>query len=333
MLFKSIIKRFFSIQFGRSLNEDDLYLVFKDCLEKIHQDDIMILNNPSFFYDYIDCGIRSQKSWYSSLYILIYLQIIALTVFSIIKFSVIHLVIFVCMILLQYMFCWIAISIDRQYQFIDRVMNWSLDFIYDLDLVNYLMVDSGFSVRNSKPFEQDKYAKIWLKEMSTSMDMDWESIVIELLPGKNVFVPKIRVSLGGNKKTIQDASVYGFTDKNDDQIKLSSYLKSENNKITILNFWATWCPPCIDELPSLNNLSIDIMPDNIDVLAISMDRGNPSKLIKFLEENGGKNLVFFQDKNWSAGKNIPIQGLPVTLIVKNKDDILKIIYKHLGPLE
>ena len=54
---------------------------------------------------------------------------------------------------------------------------------------------------------------------------------------------------------------------------------------------------------------------------------------KILEKNGGKNLVFFQDKNWSAGKNIPIKGLPVTLIVKNRNDILKIIYKHLGPLE
>ena len=122
-------------------------------------------------------------------------------------------------------------------------------------------------------------------------------------------------------------------DENDSQIKLSSYLKSENNKITILNFWATWCPPCIDELPSLNNLSKDLITYNIDVLAVSMDRGNPSKLIKFLEENGGKNLIFFQDKNWSAGKNISIKGLPVTLIVKNKDNILKIIYKHLGPLE
>ena len=118
-------------------------------------------------------------------------------------------------------------------------------------------------------------------------------------------------------------------DKNDKQINLSLYLKSENNKITILNFWATWCPPCIDELPSLNNLSKDLMAYNIDVLAVSMDRGNPLKLIKFLEKNGGKNLIFFQDKNWSAGKNIPIKGLPVTLIVKNKDDILMIIYKHL----
>ena len=122
-------------------------------------------------------------------------------------------------------------------------------------------------------------------------------------------------------------------DENDSQIKLSSYLKSENNKITILNFWATWCPPCIDELPSLNNLSKDLMAYNIDVLAVSMDRGNPLKLIKFLEKNGGKNLIFFQDKNWSAGKNIPIKGLPVTLIVKNRNDILKIIYKQLGPLE
>ena len=122
-------------------------------------------------------------------------------------------------------------------------------------------------------------------------------------------------------------------DKNDNKINLISYLKSENNNITILNFWATWCPPCIDELPSLNNLSKDLMADDIDVLAVSMDRGNSSKLIKFLEKNGGENLVFFQDKNWSAGKSIPIRGLPVTLIVKNRDDILKIIYKHLGPLE
>ena len=110
-------------------------------------------------------------------------------------------------------------------------------------------------------------------------------------------------------------------------------------RYTILNFWATWCPPCIDELPSLNNLSKDLMAYNIDVLAVSMERGNPSKLIKFLEKNGGKNLVFFQDKNWSAGKNIPIKGLPVTLIVKNKVNIflisnekeIKIIVNDDGP--
>ena len=122
-------------------------------------------------------------------------------------------------------------------------------------------------------------------------------------------------------------------DKNGNQINLSSYLKSENNNITILNFWATWCPPCIDELPSLNNLSKDLMAYNIDVLAVSMDRGNTLELVEFLEDNGGKNLIFLQDKNWSAGKNIPIQGLPVTLIVKNRSNILKIIYKHLGSLE
>ena len=68
---------------------------------------------------------------------------------------------------------------------------------------------------------------------------------------------------------------------------------------------------------------------HIGLLLSAFDTNFP----KFLEKNGGKNLVFFQDKNWSAGKNIPIKGLPVTLIVKNRNDILKIIYKQLGPLE
>ena len=75
------------------------------------------------------------------------------------------------------------------------------------------------------------------------------------------------------------------------------------------------------------------MAYNIDVLAVSMDRGNTSELVEFLKDNGGKNLIFLQDKNWSAGKNIPIKCLPVTLLVKNRNDILKIIYKQLGPLE
>ena len=44
-------------------------------------------------------------------------------------------------------------------------------------------------------------------------------------------------------------------DKNDKQINLSSYLKSENNKITILNFWATWCGPCKKEMIHLDRLS------------------------------------------------------------------------------
>ena len=88
----------------------------------------------------------------------------------------------------------------------------------DLDLMNYLVLESGKFTTDSTPFNENRYAKLWLKEMSTSMDMPWESIVIELLPGETIYVPKIRVSLGGIRKSIQDAGAYGFTAGNNSTV-------------------------------------------------------------------------------------------------------------------
>ena len=121
-------------------------------------------------------------------------------------------------------------------------------------------------------------------------------------------------------------------DENKIKTNLSSYLKNSNHRLTIINFWATWCPPCIEELPSLNRLAIIFEEKGIAILAISMDRGDEKKLADFLKQKGGDKLKFFQDKNWSAGKSLPIKGLPVTLIVKNNKTETKIIYKHEGPL-
>ena len=121
-------------------------------------------------------------------------------------------------------------------------------------------------------------------------------------------------------------------DENKIKNNLSSYLNNSNHRLTIINFWATWCPPCIEELPSLNRLAIMFEEKGIDILAISMDRGDEKKLANFLKQKGGDKLKFFQDKNWSAGKSLPIKGLPVTLIVKNNKKETKIIYKHEGPL-
>ena len=121
-------------------------------------------------------------------------------------------------------------------------------------------------------------------------------------------------------------------DENKLQTKLSSYIKNSDYRLIIINFWATWCPPCIEELPSLNRLAIKVEEQGINILAISMDRGDEKKLANFLKQKGGDKLKFFQDKNWSAGKSLPIKGLPVTLIVKNNKKETKIIYKHECPL-
>ena len=122
-------------------------------------------------------------------------------------------------------------------------------------------------------------------------------------------------------------------DENKKKINLNSYFKKNNYKAIILNFWATWCLPCIDELPSLNKLAKKFNQNKIKIIAVSMDRGNEQQLIKFLKEKGGDNLIFLQDKRWSAGKLLNIKGLPETFIIIKKIKDYKIIFRHLGPLE
>ena len=70
-------------------------------------------------------------------------------------------------------------------------------------------------------------------------------------------------------------------DENKNKINLNSYFKKNNYKVIILNFWATWCLPCIDELPSLNKLAKKLNQNKIKIIAVSMDRGNEKKLIRF----------------------------------------------------
>ncbi len=57
---------------------------------------------------------------------------------------------------------------------------------------------------------------------------------------------------------------------------------SFGGKVLVLNFWATWCPPCIQEIPSLNQFQRRFAKDGVKVVAISIDK-NPQKYKNFLE--------------------------------------------------
>ena len=71
--------------------------------------------------------------------------------------------------------------------------------------MNYLVLESVDISIKTTPFNEDKYAKLWLKEMSSGMDMPWESIVIELLPGESFFVPNITEKDQAKKKPVESA--------------------------------------------------------------------------------------------------------------------------------
>ena len=220
MKYLNIIQRFFELQFGKVLNEEILLNRFHDCLEKINKEGVSVLNDFTFFHKYLNDGVRSQKTNQNIIYGFVHFQIFALLafLFSGLSIGVFNLLVIISTIICEYLLCWIIINIDKQNLFIHKVFNWSNKITHDLDLMNYLSLDSGGVSAVSVPFNENIYAKLWLKEMSTSMDMSWENITIELLENEKSLLPKIRVSLGGIRKSIQNADAYGFVDGTDNPI-------------------------------------------------------------------------------------------------------------------
>lgn len=92
-------------------------------------------------------------------------------------------------------------------------------------------------------------------------------------------------------------------------------LTSFQNKTVVLNVWATWCAPCIREMPSLDRLAGHLNSSSAVVLAVSQDRGGQAVIRPFLERLGVKNLKAFGDPSGKLSRDLGIRGLPSTFII------------------
>lgn len=106
-----------------------------------------------------------------------------------------------------------------------------------------------------------------------------------------------------------------FTGPDGKQMTLGDY----KGKTLLVNLWATWCAPCREEMPELDNLQAAKGGSDFDVVAINIDTGSDEKPKKFLEEIGIKSLSLNRDATMSSfnelkRKNLAF-GLPVTLLV------------------
>ena len=86
-------------------------------------------------------------------------------------------------------------------------------------------------------------------------------------------------------------------------------------KVVLMNFWATWCPPCLKEMPALDRLSAAMEGDDFEVVVISTDRGSPDKPKRWLAENGIETLEFHHDPRMEAARSAGLLGQPTTLIL------------------
>ena len=98
--------------------------------------------------------------------------------------------------------------------------------------------------------------------------------------------------------------------------------KINSDKIYILNFWATWCAPCKEEMPSLDKLHAK---DGIFVFPINLEDKNLKKTDKFYDDLNITNLNIYFDEGLKLTKAFSIRGVPTTIIFnKNKDEVARI---------
>ncbi|MEM8755608.1 MAG: TlpA disulfide reductase family protein [Pseudomonadota bacterium] len=95
----------------------------------------------------------------------------------------------------------------------------------------------------------------------------------------------------------------------------SKSLADFEGKVMVVNFWATWCPPCRKEMPYLDALKGEIGGDEVDVMAIAMDRASPEKIKEFFLSIEAENLKIYREPTLRIGTEAGILGLPVTIIL------------------
>lgn len=82
----------------------------------------------------------------------------------------------------------------------------------------------------------------------------------------------------------------------------------------IVNFWATWCAPCIKEMPQLDALKANLAADGIPVIAVSQDRGGLAQVKPFFAKHGYKNLAIHLDPKGAFARANKVRGLPTTIL-------------------
>ncbi len=86
-------------------------------------------------------------------------------------------------------------------------------------------------------------------------------------------------------------------------------------RVVLLNFWATWCAPCVVEMPALDRLEAALGSDDFVVITASLDRQGHSLIVPFFEEHELTALEPLHLESPTAMKDFGLRGLPVTILI------------------
>ena len=113
-----------------------------------------------------------------------------------------------------------------------------------------------------------------------------------------------------------EISVINITDGS--TLKLSEL----KGKVVLLNFWATWCPPCRQEIPSMMKLNKAMSGKPFQMVAVSVDEGGKPVIDSFFKESGFI-LPTYLDTDGKAARSYGVTGVPESFIVDKNGIIIK----------
>jgi len=99
-------------------------------------------------------------------------------------------------------------------------------------------------------------------------------------------------------------------------------------KVVVLNFWATWCPPCREEIPSMMKLNSAMAGKPFQMVAVSIDEGGQPAIESFFKTSGFS-LPAYTDPDNRAAKAYGITGVPETFVIDKNGILLK---RVIGPM-
>ncbi|HVG49343.1 MAG TPA: TlpA disulfide reductase family protein [Rubellimicrobium sp.] len=95
-------------------------------------------------------------------------------------------------------------------------------------------------------------------------------------------------------------------------------LQDLRGEVAVVNFWATWCAPCREEMPTLAKLQEELGDEGVRVATIATGRNDPVELENFLQEVGAGALPHWRDPQQALAREMGVLGLPITVILNRE---------------
>jgi peroxiredoxin len=105
-------------------------------------------------------------------------------------------------------------------------------------------------------------------------------------------------------------------------------LSDRRGRVVLVNFWATWCPPCREETPGLVRLYRDYKSRGVDMVGISMDDDPREAVPPFLRKYGVPYPVLVPDSSFALGNEV--DSLPTTLLIDRQGRVAKVYVGAVG---